>query len=285
MKTLYVSDLDGTLLGSDARVSEFTSAVINKLVENGLLFSYATARSLTTVKQVTQGLKASAPLIVHNGAFIIDNATEKVLRANYFDGSVQRLLDRLFAANVFPIVYALIDGRERFSYCPHLRTRGMKAFLDMRKGDERTKVADTPEELKRGNIFYITCIDEPEKLLPLYDEYREHYYCVYQKDIYTHEQWLEIMPKAATKSNAMMQVKSMLGCERVIAFGDGKNDIELFKAADESYAVSNANDELKKIATGIIPSNADDGVAKWLKENAAPVKDRPHPARASLRPR
>ena len=49
-----------------------------------------------------------------------------------------------------------------------------------------------------------------------------------------------------------------------MAFGDGKNDIEMFEIADESYAVENAVDELKAIATGIIENNDSDGVAKWL---------------------
>ncbi len=43
--------------------------------------------------------------------------------------------------------------------------------------------------------------------------------------------------------------------------------IDMFEIADEAYAVSNAVDELKSIASGIIGSNDEDGVAKWLSEN------------------
>ncbi len=71
---------------------------------------------------------------------------------------------------------------------------------------------------------------------------------------------------SATKANAVKQLREMLKCDRVIVFGDGKNDIDLFEAADEGYAVSNAHEELKQIATGIIRSNNEDGVAKWLEE-------------------
>ena len=70
MKTLYVSDLDGTLLRSDERTSDYTNGIINRLTEQGMIFSYATARSLVTAKKVTRGLCARIPLIVYNGAFV-----------------------------------------------------------------------------------------------------------------------------------------------------------------------------------------------------------------------
>ena len=103
MKTLYVSDLDGTLLRSDETTSEYTNSVINNLTDRGMIFSYATARSLVTAKKVTKGLRAEIPLIVYNGAFIVDNLTGEVLAANYFDESVGSVLDDLLGNQIFPI--------------------------------------------------------------------------------------------------------------------------------------------------------------------------------------
>ena len=125
----------------------------------------------------------------------------------------------------------------------------------------------TVDELKLGRIFYITCIDEPQKLEPFYKKYQDVFHCVYQKDIYSGEQWFEIMPEKTSKSNAAKQLKELMDCEKLVVFGDGKNDIDLFQMADEAYAVCNADEELKKYATAIIPSNDEDGVAKWLEEN------------------
>lgn len=267
MCTLYVSDLDGTLLRSNERTSEFTNLVINSLAEKGMLFSYATARSLVTAKKAAQGIQARIPLIIYNGTFVVDNVTEEILIANYFDHSVEDALEELFRHDVYPIVYAYINGRERFSFIPRLCSSGQRAFLDTRKGDVRTNRVTSPEELKKGSLFYITCIDTPEKLAPLYEKYRSTYHCVYHTDIYTREQWLEIMPAKASKSNAVRQLQDMLGCDRLVVFGDGKNDIDMFQIADEAYAMANAHAELKKIATGIIPSNDEDGVAKWLQSH------------------
>ena len=268
MSKLYVSDLDGTLLRSDQVTSDYTNQVINTLVDKGMLFSYATARSLITAKKVTMGIQAKIPLIVYNGAFVIDNVTEEILIANYFDDTVFTLLDDLFNNNIYPIVYSYIKGSEKFSFVPELCTKGMNKFIESRNGDVCTNAVSSLAELKLGNVFYITCIDDSEKLKPLYNKYKDTYHCVFQKDIYTEHQWLEIMPKSASKANAIKQLKEYLDCEKVVAFGDGTNDIDMFQLADEAYAVENAVDELKAIATAVIESNNDDGVAKWLSEFA-----------------
>lgn len=267
MKTLYVSDLDGTLLRSDETTSEYTNNTINALTRQGMIFSYATARSLVTSRKVTRGLNAHIPVIVYNGAFVMDNLTGEIMIANYFDGTIRDVFTELFENHVHPIVYSYINGTEKFSFIEDKCTRGMRMFLDSRKGDIRTNAVTTTAELTQGDCFYITCIDEPEVLEPLYEKYRDIYHCVYQKDIYTKEQWLEIMPKAASKSNAILQLKKLMECDRVAAFGDGRNDIDMFAIADTCYAVANAVDELKELATAVIGSNNEDGVAKWLEAN------------------
>lgn len=266
MKTLYISDLDGTLLRSNESVSDYTVNTINRLTDKGMIFSYATARSLITAKKVTKGINAAIPLIVYNGTFIMDNVSGEILAANYFDNSVYRLIDDLINHEVYPLVYSFADGIERFSFVYDLCSSGMKDFLNTRPDDPRTNPVKDISELKQGNIFYITCIDEPEKLEPLYKKYSSTYHCIYQADIYSNEQWLEFIPINASKASAAIQLKKMLGCDRIVAFGDGTNDIEMFEAADECYAVENAHEDLKKTATGIIASNNEDSVAKWLEK-------------------
>lgn len=268
MKTLYVTDLDGTLLRSDERTSDLTNAIINGLVENGLIFSYTTARSYQTSHKVTKGLNASFPLIVYNGAMIVDNKSGDFLLKNFFDTDIIGVIDILIQHGVFPIVYAFIDGVEKFSYIPEKSSDGMRSFISTRKNDKRDNPVSNEKDLSAGEIFYITCIDSYEKLKPLYHKFSETYHCVFQEDIYTKHQWLEIMPKAASKASAIRQLKEYLGCRKVVVFGDGKNDIDMFEIADEAYAVSNAVDELKQIATDVIGSNNEDAVAKWLYEFA-----------------
>ena len=112
-------------------------------------------------------------------------------------------------------------------------------------------------------------MDDIERLRPVYEALKEEFRCEFLPDIYTGEQWLEIMPKDASKAHAALKLKTLLGADRLVCFGDAKNDIPLFRAADECYATTNAADELKELATEIIGSNTEDGVAVWLSRNAA----------------
>lgn len=82
MKTLYVSDLDGTLLRSNETTSDYTNQTINELVEKGMTFSYATARSFHTSHKVTKGLNARIPLIIYNGTMVVDNKDGSFLLKN-----------------------------------------------------------------------------------------------------------------------------------------------------------------------------------------------------------
>ena len=69
MNTLYVSDLDGTLLNSDVKISENSKNIINSLIEKGMKFTVATARSLVSASDKIEGLNLKLPVVVYKGTF------------------------------------------------------------------------------------------------------------------------------------------------------------------------------------------------------------------------
>ena len=258
-KMLYISDLDGTLLQLNERLSAFGCQTLNQLVASGMLFSYATARSYHTARKCTAGLDAKIPLIVYNGALIVDNQTGEILTENIFSSrQAADIYALLKQCGIHPIVYSLIDGVEKFSYDQTAVPLPTRNFLDQRRGDGRDHPLTGDEHLLGGKVYYFSCIDETARLLTADRLIREQFgeICnqVCQKDIYSGDQWLEIMPAAASKANAARQLKNITGADRPVAFGDGKNDLPLFEAADECYAVANAHPLLKSAATGIIAS-------------------------------
>ena len=170
-----------------------------------------------------------------------------------------------------PLVYTFIGGTEKILWNKKGNlSDGFLYYLSRRKNDRRMCAVESLEEAFSGEIFYLTFIDDYEKLLPMYRriENIKHFNCIFQQELYREEYWCEIMPASASKANAIRKLKEMWGCSRVVSFGDAVNDLPMFEISDEAYAVANAVDELKAAATGIIESNEDDGVAKWLLRHA-----------------
>jgi len=270
MKILYVSDLDGTLLKSDDKMSEYTIRTINDLIDKGMCFSYATARSLSSASAVTNGLTTNIPVIIHNGTFIINAHTKERLFSLYFNEEEKELaINILNKYPIYPLVYGFINDEEKVSWITDKENDGIKRYINLRKGDKRLRPIGTKEELYNGKLFYFTCIGERKELIDIYNYFKDsdEFTCTLQQELYREEYWFEIMPKKATKGNAILTLKKELKCNKIISFGDSVNDIPMFEISDESYAVENAVDELKKYATGIIMSNEKDGVAHWLEEN------------------
>lgn len=270
MKTLYLSDLDGTLLNSEAQLSDFVANTLNELIGAGLIFSYATARSLYTAQKITAALKIDFPVITYNGAFVVNHTTGEMLLSNYFSQSEAEYIQNVLSqSQIHPLVYAHIDGIEKFSFFSERLNAGKQHFLDHRKGDIRRREVAFPETVYKGDLFYFCCIGEEDELAPVYNLLKTdpRFYCIFARDIYSGAQWLEILPVNATKANAALWLKQHLGCDRIVSFGDAKNDLPLFEISDECYAVENAAPELKEKATSVIASNNQDGVVKWLIEH------------------
>lgn len=72
MTTLYVSDLDGTLLNDNQKLDEESLETLNSLIDRGMNFTIATARSIDSVRSIINGLNLRLPIILINGVFIFD---------------------------------------------------------------------------------------------------------------------------------------------------------------------------------------------------------------------
>jgi len=274
MQTLYVTDLDGTLLNKESKINEKSLKIINDLVEQGMMFTYATARSFISARVVTEGLTLKMPVIVYNGALIINPTTKEVLSSVKFTpDEIEEIVSTLKEKELATLVYAYIDGEEKVSWLTNRENAGLKNYVDSRKGDKRLRPVTDIADLFAGEPFYFTCIGEKEDLIGVYgkfsnDCYSNRYRCTIQQELYRDEYWCEIMPAGATKAEAIKTLKAMYDCEKLISFGDAINDLPMFELSDEAYAVSNAVADLKQLATGIIDTNEEDGVAIWLAKNA-----------------
>ena len=270
--TLYVTDLDGTLLRSDATLSPYTISTINRLTEQGLTFTYATARSIESARPIAGELNLRLPAITRNGAVLADNATGKHLEKALFTEEEVALLKKLLPELPRCGFVSCFLGEEMFkAYVPGNLVPGMVQYADFYRDDPMMKPVKTLEEMFFGQPGYVTLIDDREKAALIYEKVRQYsgWECIFQKDTYWDEYWVEVCPRNCTKAKAILKMKEQYGFRKVVAFGDSVNDMPMFRAADEAYAVSNALEALKEIATGVIGGNNEDAVARFLESRAA----------------
>ena len=117
-KILYISDLDGTLLNNEVKLSDFTIKAINSLMDKGMIFSFATARSQYTGTKVSRGIVPKVPIIIYNGTFIYDVASGKRIVSNsYSKEEAKEILDSLLENNIYPMVHAFSGEQETEEGC------------------------------------------------------------------------------------------------------------------------------------------------------------------------
>lgn len=269
MKTLYITDLDGTLLHSDTSLSEYEIAKIKEFYEKGVLFSVATARSMITGGQLLRGIPLSTPAVLMNGVFIYDFTENRVIKYCKIENEPYKAVLGIFEKfNLHPNVFSF-DGEKLYIQCTGIDTTAMQWFFDTRKVmlDGRFYKVESLYSLPENqNPVYFNFFATKDLLLPVANELQNvnGISFAFYPDMYTNVWLLEIFADTASKANAVNFLKTYINADETVAFGDNLNDIPMLKIADRSVAVSNGAEEVKKIADIIIGENNNDSVVKFI---------------------
>lgn len=109
--------LDGTLLNSDVKISENSKNIINTLIDKGMNFTVATARSLVSASDKIEGLNLKLPVVVYNGTFTMMKDTGKIVNSNYFNKTDRVfIIENIKKSSLNPLVYSFVDNVEKVSY-------------------------------------------------------------------------------------------------------------------------------------------------------------------------
>ena len=272
---LFISDMDGTLLDSNARVSKISTEIINDLTSKGLNFTVATARTPISALPILKDVNITSPIILMNGALLYSPADKNFSDSIGFGKDCMETLAKAEAVSGMEGMLFSLDYSKFYVHLGSVDSVMWDGYFDLNK---LSHVEAVCKEIKNGsakdminnNVVYALYMDnKSDQIEKLYNELKQEKGLVldYYKDKYTENRWcLEISSSKTSKGRAVAKFKESLGVSRLIGFGDSWNDVPLFESCDEGYAVENASSELKEIATGIIKSNKEDGVALFLKE-------------------
>ena len=270
---LYVSDLDGTLLRNDTSLSQYSKNTLNALLDQGLLFTVASARSVAFMRHVLADLPLRLPVVEFNGAFVSDLASgQHYLVRELHRDILSELWQQIADAGYIPFI-STYDGTADRLYYRDITNDGMAWYLRNRRLHQDPRLCYLTD-LQNGlddQVVCLTVIGPGTELEKLDEEINQRHAKRVQTHCYENQyspgwHWLTIHDARATKEQGILSLKRLQGLEncRLVVFGDQVNDLDMFKMADEALAVANASPALKEQATGIIDTNEGDGVARYI---------------------
>lgn len=274
MSRLFVSDLDGTLADRDARLSAFCRRHLNELLDAGLAFSIATARSVHTLAPILEGLPLRLPVVELNGAFITDLKTRTPLVCHALDTAVAAAtLQWALSSDVPPFVSTFALGRQHL-YPPLVLANAGIAWYDASRRaahDVRLRGARDPRALLDQQIVQLTLIGERSRLAPIAQAIAAGFpgganTLMYENAYQAGWFWLTVQSPLASKAHALRALADAAGIAlaQTTVFGDEVNDIPMFELAGHAVAVENAIAELKRIAHEVIGPHHTDSVVRYL---------------------
>ena len=265
---LIATDMDGTLLDPKGQVDiPRLEKILDQLEERGIRFVIATGNEIHRVKQLLGHLTERVVLIVANGARIFEG--NQLLQAQTWDddmvnraleffkgrecqeqfvvtsmnggfvkeGTVFTQLENFMTPEMIELFYQRMNFVEKLE--SHLFGGVLKMSLVV--GEERSdSVLEEINQLFNGSVQAVSsgygCID------------------ILQSGI--HKAWglQELLKRWDIKA------------EEIMAFGDSENDVEMLQLAGIAYAMENADDKAKAVATDFAPSNSQAGVYQVLED-------------------
>lgn len=274
MKQLFVSDLDGTLLNRESRVSDRSAAIISRLTDAGALISVATARTPATVEPLLRHTRTSPPAVVMTGAALWDRAYGRFLNPRFISAATASLItEACLRHGITPFIYTIGENGIIHTFFSGTPNRKERKFIDERShlklkrmhlGTESCSLPPMPSD-----PVLIFALGPTDEIYPLAEELRQSGVCSVSSypDIFNSDiSYLEVFAPGVDKAAAVTELKNLTGAGRLTVFGDNLNDIPMMKAADVAVAVDNALPQVKEAADIVIGPNTDDSVARYMAE-------------------
>ncbi len=269
LRLLFVSDLDGTLTGSNGKISSYTRIKLNQLIQKGAAVTVASGHSAASVAPILSGIHLNIPIITLNGAALYDLNAKAYLSCKTIpcnDAAEILSVFQKHGKNCF--AHTVVHGILHIYY-GDFTNPAEERLLEENKLKPLKNYIYSPLP-KNRDVIYFRAVDTQESVKALVSGIMElkcrdkiHIACEANSEGY---EILDIYSSEATKANAMFELSKLFSAERTVAFGNAESDIAMIEDADYGYAVANATEALKEAAPAIIGSCDSDAVVKTIEK-------------------
>lgn len=260
---LAAFDLDGTLMRYDAIISDATLGVLEILRGRGVRVVLATGRRFegATEHAARLGFSGEEPLVCYGGAMVRTADGETLLRRTMKPEAGVAVLRWAEERGIQSRI--LLEGRILAS--PH--PTGVRETASLLAQEDVQTVASPSAWLAESGEepIKVTLVDQPRRVSTWLDEAREAFSGrLFVTRSLPH--YVEVGHPESTKSAALGLLCERWGVptERVIAFGDGENDIDMLRFAGCGVAVGGISEAVRQAADAVTAPASEEGVARFI---------------------
>ena len=262
-KQIVVSSFDGCLIDHEEAIPMTTVLAIDALRTLGHKFVIATGRVPASVLSYNQDFNFLDYVIACNGAYIYDNALEKVIYKKPLSKDIVRTVKQYFEASAI-LYFCTPDAWHLYvsTIYQEKQDKVMKSGIqDFNRFLSRNKRHIYKIELHFTSLEKAEVVMKEMKKLKLDINFNLQFF---EPDIYM----IEVVAKGVDKFEAIRVIAEAedVKLKDVVAIGDGTNDIRMVKRVGYGVAVSNGCKELVEVARETTTSNNECGVEKILEK-------------------
>lgn len=258
--TLFVSDVDGTLLNAQKELTDATRKAIRRLQDSGVAVSLVSSRPPKGLKWIIDELGIRHVCAALNGGVIIESDLS-VLSEYHLRGSLAQEIVVLLEEHGFsPWLYTDTDWYVRDPDAEHV-------------SHEASVVRFQPSQFESvdaisGPVIKITAVSDDESALASARHLINHRFSESVSISCSLPNRMEITHRDANKATALAAIAAVVNAtpEQIATAGDGENDIAMFRNSGLSIAMGQAAVEVRRAAAQTTTANSSDGLAWAIEE-------------------
>ena len=263
---VIATDMDGTLLDPRGQLDlPRLEKILDKLDHRGVRFVIATGNEVHRMRQLLGHLAERVVLVVANGARIFEN-NELIQAQTWDDAMVERALAHFKGRECQDqfVVTAMNGGFVKkgtvFTELDKFMTPEM-----IEKLYQRMNFVDEFDSNLFGGVLKMSMVVGEERSDSVLQEIND-LFDGHVRAVSSGYGCIDILQDGIHKAWGLVELlrRWNLKPEQIMAFGDSENDIEMLELAGISYAMENAEEAVKRVATKVAPANSQAGVYKVL---------------------
>ena len=262
----FVFDIDGTVLNSKIEMSPNTISSLKKLKDKNFNIIFASGRMYASMRYIIEKyvpfLKGYSPLIAYNGTYIVNHDLKTLFEMGIKKELAVDCINFLKSKNIHVQAYIndklFVDANNE-----KIKNYSKHASVGYHVVDNLTDyiISSTHPPLK------LLIIESPEKTDKIKRELKEKFNN--ELNVFSSfDTYIDIIPKNTTKGLGIKRLSEYYDFDlnKCYAFGDSQNDVSMFEIINNSYAMGNAKDEVKKFAKNVTFSNDEDGISHAIEK-------------------